>query len=253
MTSSDGDAPTIRINRRRVIELLMLIVVALFVVAVAMAVFGGSTATGAMGEFDESLRRLFNPDLEANFATWVATALLLLAAALIGLVAKAKVDAQDRFQRHWVLFFAMVMFFSIDEAAQLHEMIIRPTQQLLGAPPEAAWVWTIPGSLLLVIFAVVSYRFLAGQARLLRRLLILAFGLYVFGAFGLEIFGGVVVGRDRLTAFEITIAFEEFFEMSGVVVLIYAVMGVLASLRVQLSFDESQVQELAFSHDAVGE
>lgn len=241
MSNPRDSEAVVAIDRVRVTRTLVFLIALLTVAAIVMTVFDRTAASGLLGDVVSSIHRLVNPDLEANFSTWFSTALLLGAATLIGLVAIAKSDAGDPLRRHWVAFSALMLLMSIDEAAQVHEMIIKPTQQLLGVTGGEAWVWTIPAVFVVSLFAVASLRFLAAQPGPLRRLLILAFGLFVLGAIGIEAFGGVVVGRDRPVAFEIAAAIEEFFEMVGVVVLIYAIMGVLESLEVKVGFHSRRI------------
>jgi hypothetical protein len=102
------------------------------------------------------------------------------------------------------------------------------------------WVWTLPAIVAVVAFAVVSLRLLAAQSQHTRRLMILAFGVFVLGAFGVEAIGGILFGVDRPLEAELTSTVEEFFEMSGVVVFIYAMLDLLASIGVEISFTNSR-------------
>jgi hypothetical protein len=101
-------------------------------VAIALAFLEIDASDGLRGQALDSLHRLFNPDIEANLATWFATALLLSGALLTGLVARVKIDAHDPTRHYWVRLSGVALFMSIDEAAQFHEMLQEPTRELLG-------------------------------------------------------------------------------------------------------------------------
>lgn len=239
-TKAKTEPPLVRINAGRVMQWLMIIVVAFAVAAVAMALLGPDEPSGLVEEALDSLHRLFSPDLEANLATWFSTGLLLVGAMLTALVAMTKANSDDALRYHWIGLSAVVMLMSIDEAGQIHEMLIKPTQELLGAGEGTGWVWTLPALVVVALFMIASVRLFRAQSQHTRRLLILAFGLFFFGALGVEAMGGVLFGSDRSLGFELAAVVEEFFEMSGAVVFIYAILGVLASTRVALTFADTE-------------
>jgi hypothetical protein len=239
-TEPKTEPPLVQINAVRVTRWLAIIVVALAVAAVVMAFLGPDEPSGLVGETLDSVHRLFNPDLEANLATWFSTGLLLVGALLTALVAKTKVNSNDALRYHWIGLSAVVLLMSIDEAAQIHEMLIKPTQELLGAGEGTGWVWTIPALVVVVLFIIASVRLVRAQSQHTRRLLILAFGLFFLGAFGVEAIGGILFGSDRSLGFELAAAVEEFFEMSGAVVFIYAILGVLASMQARVTFADTE-------------
>jgi hypothetical protein len=231
--------PIIRLDASRITRWLMIVAVIFAVAAVVMAFLDAEESDSLAGEVLDSLQRLFNPDLEANLATWFATGLLLAGALLTALVAKAKGDADDPLRYHWVGLFMVILFMSIDEAAQIHEMLIKPTQQLLGVSRSVGWVWTLPALVVVSVFVVMSLRLLSAQSQRTRRLMILAFGLFVFGAFGVETVGSILFGSDRRLGSELAATVEELFEMSGAVVFIHAMLGLLALLKANVSFEDT--------------
>jgi hypothetical protein len=204
---------------------------------------GPPQSDSVTGELLDALHRHFNPTLEANLATWFSTGLLLTGALLTALVARAKAHADDPMKYYWMALSLLILFMSIDEAGQVHEMLNRPTQQLLGVSQYTRWVWILPAIVAVTAFVVVSLRLLAAQSRHTRRLMILAFGLFVLGAFGIETIGAILFGVDRPLEAELTATVEEFFEMSGVVVFIYAMLDLLASVHVEVSFKNSRSEE----------
>jgi hypothetical protein len=105
-------------------------------------------------------------------------------------------------------------------------------------PVDQWWVWIVPALVFVAVFVLGSFRLLAAQTQQIRRLMILAFGLFVFGAIVMETVGGVVFGVDNLLEAEVTAAIEEFFEMSGVVAYIYAMLVLLWLLNAGVLFGD---------------
>jgi hypothetical protein len=233
-------AAIVRPDASRIAGWLMVVVVVFAAGALVMAVLNPPQSDSVTGELLDALHRHFNPGLEANLATWFSTGLLLTGALLTALVARAKAHADDPMKYHWMALSLLILFMSMDEAGQIHEMLNKPTQQLLGVSKDDWWVWTLPALVAVIAFVVVSFRLLAAQSQRTRRLMILAFGLFVLGAFGIEAIGGILFGVDRPLEAELTETLEEFFEMSGAVVFIYAMLDLLASIGVEISFTNSQ-------------
>ena len=82
------------------------------------------------------------------------------------------------------------------------------------------FAWVIPAALLLVVFAVLYFSFLVDLPARTRRLFLIAGGVYVGGALGLEILGSYMAtrfGRESIP-YEAAVVVEEFCEMVGVVI-----------------------------------
>jgi len=242
--------PTVRIDAARVVWGLMIATVMFFIGAVVTTFIDQGGSDSLASEVLESLRRLFNPDLEANLTTWFATALLLTGAVLTALVANAKRDAADPLRYHWTGLAAVLLIMSMDEAAQIHEMLIRPTQQLLGVSSSVGWVWALPALVVVAALALSSLRLLRAQTSDTRRLLQLSFFVFLSGAVGVEIIGSVLFGETRPIGFELAAAVEELLEMSGAVIFIGAILGLLAKMKVGLTFDDTE-QNRSVSDGAV--
>ena len=235
-TSSDS---VIRLKTERISRWLMIVVACVSVAGVVLALIDQNESPGLVGEVLSSLHRLFNPDLEANLATWFATGLLLGGALTTALVAKTKWDREDPLRYHWSGLSLVVLFMSIDEAAQIHEMLIKPTQELLGVSGATGWVWIVPVLVVVAVLAVASIRLVKAQSVRTRRTMVLAFGLFLLGAVAIETVGSLLFGSERGLGFELAAAVEEFFEMSGAVVYLHAMLGLLASLQVKVAFEEA--------------
>jgi len=92
------------------------------------------TAAGVAGQFWEhglgqdrfvEFVRLFDPDAEANVPTWFSSLLLLLAAALLAAMARAKHVRRDPFTPLWIALAMVFAGLSVDEFASVHELLDR--------------------------------------------------------------------------------------------------------------------------------
>ena len=136
---------------------------------------------GLVAELLRHLAALEHPALtvwslsfEDNLPSWYASALPLLCAGLLALVAAG--EAQDR--RHWRALALGFVYISIDEALSLHEML----GALVDGEGLLHFSWVIPA---LVIVLVALLAFLGFLRRLdppTARRFVLAGALYVTGA-----------------------------------------------------------------------
>ncbi len=76
--------------------------------------------------------RLFNVAGEQNIPTWYASALLLGCAMLATLIANAFRREHRPYATHWRGLALVLVYMSIDEAAELHELTIPPLQAVFN-------------------------------------------------------------------------------------------------------------------------
>ncbi len=215
----------------------------LTIIALCLALFsiGARTIEEVIGE--ENLSALvFNflwalgVDHEESIPTWYSTVLLFGCAGLLGIIALAKRGSQDRFARHWIGLAIIFLYLSMDEGAALHEIFTRPMRELFAATGVLFFAWVIIGIPLVLIFAVAYLRFLVHLPARIRNLFIMAGMMYVGGAVVVE---GIAANQwylnDGSTLFYSAISsVEEFFEMTGVIVLIYALLSYVGRAQVEV-------------------
>lgn len=174
----------------------------------------------------ESFARLFNLTGEANIPAWYAASTLLSCAVLLATIAIAKRMNNDRYVYHWGVLSLIFLYLSIDEAAMLHEMTIKPLRSLLNTSGLFYYAWIIPGTIAVFGFVLAYLRFLAHLPKRTRLLFIAAGAIYVAGAIGLESVSGLYINSDGTwgATYELIITFEELFEMLGIVLFIYTLL-----------------------------
>ena len=172
------------------------------------------------------LIRQFNVSHEGNIPTWYSSLSLLFCAALLAIIGYDRRLAGDRFRRHWIGLACLFFYVSLDEGTAIHEMLNAPlaaafhTHGLLYYP--AAGV----GLVFALFLAVVYFRFFWSLPARTRLLFVAAAVVYLGGALGVEMLSArhaEVFGQQNMTYAVITTV-EEFGEMMGVVIFVYALL-----------------------------
>ncbi len=189
---------------------------------------------------------LFDVNQEQSVPTFFAVVLLLLAAALLAAISVIKQSERLADAMKWrflaVFFFLMAM----DEVATVHEKLVAPTAALLGddRPGWLFYAWVVPAGILVVSVGLFCLRFLGRLPLATRMAFILASGVYLAGALGVEMLQGQHVrlhGNDNLV-FGMLGVLEEGLEMSGIILFIWALATYLAkaSVGVAIGFKSAQ-------------
>lgn len=170
---------------------------------------------------------LFYVDDEANVPTWYSSMTLLLAAALLLAIAVTVRDRRDPAWRHWAALAAVFAALSLDEVAQIHELLIAPLRGKIGV--DDGWLyypWVIPGAIFALVVAASFARFLLRLPPTTRMLFIVAGAVYLAGALAVE----TVTARLDFEygpadpAYVIGATIEETLEMAGIVVFLHALV-----------------------------
>lgn len=184
----------------------------------------------------------FNIDAELNVPAWYSTFALLFSSGLLAIIAAVKKQECDRYFSQWKVLSLIFLFFSIDEALGIHELFIIPSlRKTLNLSAIFYQTWVIIGAVLVGIFVVKYQKFLRHLPEKTRFLFSLAGSFYVGGALGMEMVGGVLTKLYGRTSVQLAIAIvtEEFLEMVGVLVFIYALMTYISSLTETLDIKVS--------------
>jgi hypothetical protein len=174
--------------------------------------------------------RLLDLDAEQTIPSWYSSSLLLLCAGLLALIAQAKNRNADPYRFHWSLLSIIFVGLSIDEAVSIHEEAIGPLRTMFNFSGLLYFNWVIPGMAFVGLFALLYLKFLFHLPATIRRLFFISAVVYVSGAIGLEMIGGMFwqeTGPDTLL-YQTTSTLEELFEMLGIDLFVYALMSYLA-------------------------
>lgn len=170
----------------------------------------------------------FNMDAEISVPTWYNQTLFLVAAAIAAMIAAVKVAHRGEYRYYWVGLAGILTYLSIDEGSGLHETLgLLDIPKKLGIDgPLFVFGWVFLGLILVATVAAIFFKFWLSLPRRTKYLLVLAAGIFIFGAIGVEMFSGYhssIYGMDFIYNGPL-VAFEEFLEHAGVIVAIYALL-----------------------------
>lgn len=186
---------------------------------------------------------VFDLDTERNLPTLVEVALMLAAAGLLAAAALRARTAADGTAAGWWILAASFVLLAVDEAWSFHERLVAPSDGLLRAalPRFLSLSWVVPGMVGAAAVLVVLLRFLLRLPRMLAGRLLVAGMVFLGGAIGMEIAGTAYMLRPHpsMLVFSMLTTLEESMEMSGVILLIRALLadfaGGAAVLHIGLS------------------
>ena len=210
------------------------------VVAILLAVFGllllaragGLYSTYALADnHANGLVPLFDFNEERSVPTWFSCWLLMMSAALLGVIATAQ--RYEGLPHLWWTTLALVfVYLSLDEALSFHERLNRPVRDLLGTGGALYYAWVIPYAVFALSFFFFSLRPLRALPTATRRRFVLAGALFVCGAMGMEVVGSALVTENQMhitLQSDLAMTLEEVLEISGTIVLVYALLKHIAT------------------------
>lgn len=178
-------------------------------------------------------RLLFDLDGEESLTAWFSTVQLFTVGLVLLLAALANEHEEDVPSIFLAVGGLLFVFLSADEGALIHERFSRIiTERAPTLTPIPPWI-IIYGVLGTILFAVATpYLITLGKRFPQESLIALGgAGAFVGGAGGLEIISKLFFDLESTpTLLKLGIAIEEFLEMAGVSLLLYATLGVSARL-----------------------
>lgn len=174
-----------------------------------------------------------------NLPNWYQSSTLLLSSFLLAIVALIKKAEQDINVRYWTFLSLTFLYLSLDEMVSIHEQLTMPFRSGLDLHGVFFLSWVIPAIVIVGIFALAYLKFLWRLPVQSRRLFIVAGAIYVTGAVGIEMLNGKYLELHEAQIMSATAtgqivfnyalmtAAEEFFEMAGILIFIYALLSYL--------------------------
>ena len=176
---------------------------------------------------------LVDIDEERNIPTWFTSSVLLLCAVLLAAITSSVKTRGDPYTLHWGIMSIIFVLLSVDENIAIHEWMIGPLRSLLDTGGLLYFAWVIPAGAFVVIFGLAYMRFVFNLPVKFQRLFIAAGALYVLGSLGMEMPGGLIVElhHTRNLPYLTLVTIEEFFEMTGAIIFLYALMLYISSIK----------------------
>ena len=174
----------------------------------------------------------FDFGLEQNIPTLYSVIALTVAATLLATNARHSSEKRDGQHRYWAGLALIFLFLAFDEGTKIHEQLSGVMERWVTPKGYLYWPWVIPYGFAVLVLAAVYLRFLVRLPRTTRYYFILAALLFLGGAIGVDMLQGreayLNIGRDKTILYCVLYSVEEFHEMIGVAVFIYALLKNLA-------------------------
>lgn len=164
---------------------------------------------------------------------------LAICGILLTLIALAAIHLRQPFRVHWGILSIGFVFMALDEGLEFHDLLTNPIRSVLDTTGPFLFAWVIPAIALVALIGLLYCRFLLSLPSRSRRLFILAAAVYIGGVLGVEMVGANYHYQYGTTlTYGIIASIEEVFEMSGIVIFIYALLDHLerAVGRMNVSF-----------------
>jgi len=235
----------ISISTRRVVAILFSVTIALTSASLALNFVrlytGRETIMGLMN--------LFELDNESNLPAIFSFCLMAFSFLLLCMItAHSRRCGQSYLQWFWL---ALVFgYLALDEGAMIHEMAQEWIRPFIPRVDALIHVWVVPYGLLFIIVALAFLRFWLRLEPVVRLAMAAAGVTYVCGAIGFEMLGALnyaKYGDNRGLEYTLLSNTEEFLEMTGVVIFIYALLKYiqLHSIAVTVSCRRPHVSGLS--------
>lgn len=222
--------PVIHFNPKRIFIVLisiLIILVSLSIWGQRIKYIGISDIRGPWHEFlIDLLMQSFYLDVEGNIPTYYNVVLLIIPSALLFAIAASKNFLKDKFRYQWYALAFVFLLLSIDEAASLHERLIKPMRQFSDAGGIFYFAWVIPGIVAVILFGLVFLMFFLHLDRKFKVLFFISLGIYIGGAIGGEMVSGYYAANLGLKNFTYAVvaSLEESVEMIGASMIIYSLL-----------------------------
>ncbi len=227
-----NSTPVVKINPTKV----LIVLGGMIVLLVAFSIWGqylrfNPGAFDINGPIDEFmidlLMRAFYVDLEANVPTYFNTIILFIPALLMGIIAAWKYSIKDKFKFQWIGLSLIFLYLSMDEAAVLHERLIKPVRAMLNI--YEGWfyfAWIIPGIIAVALFGLAYITFFLHLNTKFKLLFFASLAIYIGGIIGGELVSGHFAQAAGLDNFNYAMftSLEESLEYIGCSLLIYSLL-----------------------------
>lgn len=182
----------------------------------------------------DSIVRMFDLNAESSLGTWFSAVGLTALSMLLIAIAFAKRQFGDRFAKHWLVLGVLMLGFSIDEVAKLHDPGGAGWQDIrdrIGLSGPLLYSWVIAGMVSVVVVAYCYRRFIGHLPQATRGLYILAAALYVGGEVVTEMFSGwyVDISGEQDFIYHALTTVEESLAIAGIFVAIAATLQYIQS------------------------
>jgi hypothetical protein len=182
----------------------------------SLAFFGGFTT----GNFPLAVFRL---DSELSLPAWYSGCLMLVSAQLAFAISWRQATVGGRDRGWWLALGLGLAYLSLDEIAAVHERVMDLVNRHIQTSGVFTFSWLLVGIPAVAAAGAIFLPFLLRQEKRTRWLLVLSGAIFLAGAIGCEMLGGLFSStyrtQDTLSYFVVS-TLEELLEMTGFTLLV---------------------------------
>jgi hypothetical protein len=215
----------------------LFIAIALITVGNLFSVYLIFNSSGMESKVTRLIIKLFNVNLEANLPTYFSSLILLTNGILLALIAYGSKAKGGKFW-HWIGLSGIFVFLALDEMIQIHEQLRAPMEALLGTTGILYYAWFIPYVIVALLIGIAYFKFMMGLPKNILKLFIISGVIFISGAVVMEAISGMYDEQygERSLAYALMYSFEEFLEMSGAALFLYALVYYIEMKFKKLTF-----------------
>ena len=220
--------PSLNLSPQKILKILSIAIACLILLSFLEKIAINGLNSLATTEFTT---RFFGLDEEANFPSLYSTVTLFFCSFLLAIITSIKKSVKSRYVKFWQALSLIFLFLAIDENCSIHEILIPLIRIVFKTRDFFYFPWVIPAFILLIIFLITFREFILNLPAKIRNLFLLAGGIYVTGALGMELISGYLADNSGLetTSYWLAASIEEFLEMFGILIFIYGLLSYIQS------------------------
>ncbi len=221
---------TVQFNPKKILIALLVMVAAIVGLSIygqKIRFFGVADIRGPWHEFIlDQLMKSFYLDSEGNIVTFINALLLFIPSLILAAIGIWKISVKDKFRFHWAGLALIFLFLSIDEAAVIHENMIKPMRAIVGAEGFFYFAWIIPGIIMVAAFGLLYLMFFLHLENKFKILFLFSLGVYISGVIGGEMISGYYAANLGLKnyTYAVVASLEESIEYIGCSLIIYSLL-----------------------------
>ena len=133
------------IVRPLTLSLLLLMIAIVLILASLLSIYLGTVTVENQPFVDirKIYIRLFDLNREENIPTWFSSLLLILNAFILAIIAIRTKAQQGPYYTQWFVLAAIFLYLSVDETAQLHEMVVKRVPLAFNLSGYLYFAWII--------------------------------------------------------------------------------------------------------------
>jgi len=217
----------VKINPKKILLFLAVLILSLLTLSIVLQIYKFGHLKGS----SRFIIDLFDLDKEFNIPTLFQTLHLFIVSAVLWGVGLFEKETNRRLSSYWRVISIVFALAACDELLEFHERLISPLQEALKTGGFLQNAWVIPGGAFVLVFALYLLKFFKSIPKKTAGLFLLAAGIYLAGALGIEMIGAklwTTMGSNNLL-YAIIANIEESSEMIGLLVFDYALLDYLRS------------------------